>query len=234
MKQIIGLSAVIILAIGISSCNNTKNVTKEDLKTQTEKLSYSIGLDLGKNFKQQAIEVNPDILIKGLNDGINASTPLLTDTEIKETMKALQEDMMKKHAEKGKAEGEKNKKAGEEFLAAKKKEKGVVALPSGLMYKVIKEGKGKTPKLTDQVTTNYRGTLIDGKEFDSSYKRNQPATFPVNGVIKGWTEALQLMKEGSKWELYIPSELAYGEQGSPPNIGPGSTLIFEIELLKVN
>jgi FKBP-type peptidyl-prolyl cis-trans isomerase FklB len=132
-----------------------------------------------------------------------------------------------------KAQGEKNKKEGEAFLAENKKKEGVKTLPSGLQYKVIKEGTGKSPKATDKVSTHYRGTLIDGTEFDSSYKRGQPATFPVNGVIPGWTEALQLMKVGSKWQLFIPSKLAYGERGAPPVIGPYSVLIFTVELLAI-
>lgn len=234
MENLFRISLILTIAIGITSCNPTKIIDKSSLKTQSDKLSYSIGLDLGKNFKQQAIEVDPEILIQGLKHGVSGSEPLMTEKEIKDTMMALQQEMMKKQGEKSKASIGKNTKEGLEFLASKSKEKGVVVLPSGLMYKVIKEGKGKSPKVTDKVTTHYKGTLINGTEFDSSYKRNEPATFPVNGVIKGWTEALQLMKEGSKWELYIPASLAYAEQGSPPKIEPNSTLIFEIELLKVN
>jgi FKBP-type peptidyl-prolyl cis-trans isomerase FklB len=223
------LSAFLVL----SACNSEKIIDKSSLKEQKEKVSYSIGLDLGKNLKKQSIEIDPDILRKGLKDGQAGGDTLMTDKEIQETMMALQKEVMSKHAAQTGAEGQKNSKEGEDFLAKKKAEKGVITLPSGLMYKVITEGKGKTPKLTDTVSTNYRGTLINGTEFDSSYKRNQPAEFPVNRVIPGWTEALQLMKEGSKWELYIPSKLAYGEQGSPPNIPPNSVLIFELELLKV-
>ena len=157
----------------------------------------------------------------------------MTEQEMKETLAGLQKELMEKQAERAKLLAEKNKKEGEAFLAANKTKEGVKTLPDGLQYKVIKEGTGKTPKADDTVVTNYRGTLIDGTEFDSSYKRGQPATFPVKGVIPGWTEALQLMKEGSKWELFIPSNLAYGERGAGNAIGPNATLVFEIELISV-
>ena len=205
---------------------------KDPIKTQKDKVSYSIGLDFGKNMKSQSVELNLDILLRGIRDGLAEAKPALTDPEMQECMTTFQKEMMAKMQEKQKVVGEKNKKEGEAFLAQNKKKQGVITLPSGLQYKVIKDGIGKTPKLTDTVTTNYRGTLLDGKEFDSSYKRGQPATFPLNGVIPGWTEALQKMKVGSKWELYIPSNLAYGENG-PGTIGPNATLIFEVELLEV-
>jgi FKBP-type peptidyl-prolyl cis-trans isomerase FklB len=202
-------------------------------KTQKDKVSYSIGLDIGKNLKEQSVEVNPDYLAKGLKDSLSGEKSLLTDEEIREAMTAFQAEMQAKQEARMKDQGEKNKIEGEAFLAENKKKQGVVTLPSGLQYKVVKQGAGKSPKPTDTVTTHYRGTLIDGTEFDSSYKRNEPVSFPVNGVIKGWTEALQLMKAGSKWELYIPSNLAYGEQGAGNVIGPNATLIFEVELISV-
>jgi len=158
---------------------------------------------------------------------------LMTEEEIRESLSALQKELMEKQAEKTKLMGEKNKKEGEAFLAENKKKEGVVTLPSGLQYKVIKEGTGKQPSADATVETNYRGTLIDGTEFDSSYKRGQAATFPVNGVIAGWTEALQLMKEGAKWQLFVPANLAYGERGAGNVIGPNATLIFEVELISV-
>jgi len=207
---------------------------KLELKTQKDKASYAIGLDMGGSLKKNDIEVNTDALVKGIKDGLSGEKPLLTDQELKETIAAIQKDLMAKQQEKQKAVAEKNKKDGEAFLEANKKKPGVKVLPSGLQYKVLTEGKGKTPKATDTVTVNYKGTLVDGTEFDSSYKRGQPATFQVKGVIPGWTEALQLMKEGSKWELYIPSNLAYGERGAGGLIGPNSTLIFEVELISVN
>ncbi len=206
---------------------------KTALKSEKEKVSYVIGVNIGRNLKAQSVDVDPDMILKGLKDATSGGKLLMTDDEMKETMTAFQKEMMQKHEAELKKAGDKNKADGEAFLAANKKKTGVVTLPSGLQYKVITEGKGKSPKATDVVTVNYKGTLIDGTEFDSSYKRGQPASFPVNGVIPGWTEALQLMKEGSKWELFIPSNLAYGERGAGKVIGPNSTLIFEVELISV-
>jgi FKBP-type peptidyl-prolyl cis-trans isomerase FklB len=157
----------------------------------------------------------------------------MTEQEIKETVTALQKDLQVKQQEQVKVLAEKNKKEGEAFLAGNKKKQGVITMPSGLQYKIMTDGKGKSPKATDMVTVNYKGTLIDGTEFDSSYKRGQPATFNVNGVIPGWTEALQLMKEGSKWQLFVPSNLAYGERGAGGPIGPNAVLIFEVELISI-
>ncbi|MBS1115053.1 MAG: FKBP-type peptidyl-prolyl cis-trans isomerase [Nitrospirae bacterium] len=206
---------------------------KKAFQTPREKQSYSIGADIGNKLKSQSIDVDPDALAQGLKDAISGNKLLMTEQEIKESLSSLQKEMMEKQAERTKQLSEKNKKEGDAFLAENKKKEGVKTLPSGLQYKVITEGTGKTPKAEDTVITNYRGTLIDGTEFDSSYKRGQPATFPVKGVIPGWTEALQLMKEGSKWELFIPASLAYGERGAGNLIGPYTTLIFEIELISV-
>ena len=206
---------------------------KKPLQTTKEKQSYSVGADIGGKLKAQSIDIDADVLAQGLKDAFSGGKLLLTEQEMKETLTGLQKELMEKQAERTKQMTEKNKKEGEAFLAANKTKEGVKTLPSGLQYKVIKEGTGKTPKAEDTVVTNYRGTLIDGTEFDSSYKRGQPATFPVKGVIPGWTEALQLMKEGSKWELFIPSNLAYGERGAGNVIGPNATLIFEIELISV-
>jgi FKBP-type peptidyl-prolyl cis-trans isomerase FklB len=206
---------------------------KKALQTAKEKQSYSIGADIGSKLKSQSIDIDTDLFSQGLKDAFSGGKLLLTEQEMKDTLMALQKELMDKQAERNKQAGEKNKKDGEAFLSENKKKEGVKTLPSGLQYKVIKEGTGKTPKAEDTVVTNYRGTLIDGTEFDSSYKRGQPATFPVKGVIPGWTEALQLMKEGSKWELFIPSNLAYGERGAGSTIGPNATLIFEIELISV-
>src|SRR5450432_1369845 len=169
---------------------------------------------------------------KGLSDAFSGTKPLMYDDEMRQAMQTFQTDMQTKMMAKKKESGDKNKVTGEAFLAANKKKDGVITLPSGLQYKVITAGKGDKPKATDTVETNYRGTLIDGTEFDSSYKRNQSATFPVGGVIPGWTEALQLMPVGSKWQLFVPATLAYGEN-APPEIGPDSTLIFEVELLSI-
>ncbi len=203
------------------------------LKNQKDKVSYIIGMEIGKNFKKQSVDIDPDILTRGIKDAISGRKSLLPEQEIQETMAAFQKEMTAKQEELTKKLGEKNKKEGEAFLAENKKKGDVKTLPSGLQYKVIKAGTGKKPRLTDTVTTHYRGTLIDGTEFDSSYRRGQPASFPVGGVIPGWTEALQLMEEGAKWQLFIPPNLAYGERGMGGVIGPNATLIFEIELISI-
>jgi FKBP-type peptidyl-prolyl cis-trans isomerase len=207
---------------------------KLELKTQKDKASYAIGLDMGNSLKKSEIDVNPDILFRGIKDAMSGGKLLLTEQEIKDVITALQKDLQARQQEKMKVLAEKNKKEGESFLAENKKKDGIITLASGLQYKIIKSGGGKTPKATDSVTVNYRGTLIDGTEFDSSIKRGQPATFQVSGVIPGWTEALQLMKEGSKWQLFIPSNLAYGERGAGGAIGPNAVLIFEVELISIN
>jgi len=203
-----------------------------ELPTQKERFSYALGMNIGSNLRRQSVPVDPDILLRGLKDTLAGSQTLLTEEEERTVIMEVQADIRKQMQEKLKAEGETNKKDGEAFLAANKAKEGVVTLPSGLQYKILQAGTGPKPTATDSVTVNYRGTLINGTEFDSSYKRGQPATFPVNGVIKGWTEALQLMPVGSKWQLFIPSDLAYGERG-PAEIGPNSTLTFEVELLKI-
>ena len=222
---------VIILCLVLAAGPVLAGETLE-LKTKKDKVSYAIGLDMGNNLKKSDLEIDPDILARAIKDVMSGGKTVMTDQEAKETLMALQKEIQAKQQERNKAIGEKNKKDGDEYLAKNKKKAGVKTLPSGLQYKVITEGKGKSPKATDTVTVNYAGTLIDGTEFDSSYKRGQPVSFPVGGVIKGWTEALQLMKEGSKWQLVIPSDLAYGEQGRP-GIPPNSVLIFEVELISI-
>jgi FKBP-type peptidyl-prolyl cis-trans isomerase FklB len=210
-----------------------KRQTPLTLKTPKDKASYAIGLNIGRGMRKDAVDIDPNILSRGLKDGLAGGKPLLTDEEAKTALMVLQSDVRKKQADKMLMVGETNKKEGEEFLAANKPKEGVVTLPSGLQYKILKEGAGPKPSATDSVVCNYRGTLLNDTEFDSSYKRGQPATFPVGGVIKGWTEALQLMPVGSKWQLFVPSELAYGQRGPSPEIGPNSTLIFEVELLSI-
>jgi FKBP-type peptidyl-prolyl cis-trans isomerase FklB len=199
------------------------------LKNQKEKISYVIGVDIGNNLRKQSVDVDPNILARGIQDALSAAKPLLTEQEIQNTLTAFQKERAAKQQEAAK----KNKNEGEAFMAANKKKEGVKALASGLQYKVIKAGTGRKPNLDDSVTTHYRGTLIDGTEFDSSYRRGQPVTFPVSRVIAGWTEALQLMEEGAKWQLFIPPDLAYGERGTGSVIGPNATLIFEIELISI-
>ncbi len=204
-----------------------------ELKSDKEKISYSIGMDIGGNLKRGSVEVDPDLLAKGLKDSYGGGKTLLTEDQARQAIADFQKTMMAKKAETMRKLAEKNKAEGEKFLAENAKKAGVKTLPSGLQYKVIVPGKGKSPKASDTVTVHYKGTLIDGTEFDSSYKHGQPATFPVSGVISGWTEALQLMKEGAKWQLFIPSKLAYGEKGAGRDIGPNATLIFEVELISV-
>ena len=203
------------------------------LTTQKDKISYALGMNVGTNLQRQSLDVDPAILLQGLKDGLAGSKPLLTEEEARTLLTQLQEDMRKKQAEKAQQMGAANKTEGEAFLAANKNKEGVVTLPSGLQYKILKTGTGPKPTASDSVVCNYRGTLINGTEFDSSYKRGQPATFPVNGVIKGWTEALQLMPVGSKWQLFVPASLAYGDRGAGADIGPNATLIFEVELLSI-
>ncbi len=203
------------------------------LQTQKDKLSYALGMNLGSNLHKEKVEVDPAIVLRGLKDALAAGKMLLTEDEARATLTQLQTEVRSKQQGKMKVAGEMNKKEGVEFLAANKSKEGVVILPSGLQYKILTEGAGPKPTASDTVVCNYRGTLISGAEFDSSYKRGQPASFPVNGVIKGWTEALQLMPAGSKWQLFVPAELGYGDRGAGADIGPGATLIFEVELLSI-
>ena len=203
------------------------------LKDQRDKASYSIGVKIGADMKANALDLNSEALVTGLQDGISGAKPQLSDKERADSLMAFEQDLQKKEIERLKQLAEKNKKEGAEFLAANKAKEGVKTLPSGLQYKVLAEGKGTQPKPTDQVTVNYRGTFLDGTEFDNSYKRGEPITFPVNGVIKAWSEALPLMKTGAKWQLFVPAELAYGEKGAGRAIGPNSTLIFEVELVGI-
>jgi FKBP-type peptidyl-prolyl cis-trans isomerase FklB len=203
------------------------------LKTQKEKFSYALGMNIGANLHRQDVPVDPTILSRGVKDALAGGKTALTEDEAKTVLTEVQSDMRKKQQEKMQAAGVENKKEGDAFLAANKTKAGVTTLPSGLQYKILQQGTGPKPAASDTVVCNYRGTLIKGTEFDSSYKRGQPATFAVNGVIKGWTEALQLMPVGSKWQLFLPADLAYGDRGAGADIGPGATLIFEVELLSI-
>jgi len=190
-------------------------------------------MNLGSNLQKQSVPVNPDMLVQGMKDAMSGGKMLLTEDEARAAVMEMQKQVQAQMQEKAKAMGETNKKEGDAFLAANKSKEGVTTLPSGLQYKVITNGTGPKPKAEDTVVCNYKGTLIDGKEFDSSYKRGEPATFAVNGVIKGWTEALQLMPVGSKWQLFVPPDLAYGDRGAGADIGPEATLIFEVELMSI-
>ena len=204
------------------------------LTTTKQKASYAIGMNLGGGLHRQNIDVDTDALVQGLKDTLSGNKALLTEEEARSALMQLQSEMQAKMQAKQAAEGEANKKEGDAFLAANKTKEGVVTLPSGLQYKILTPGTGPKPTPADSVVCNYKGTLINGTEFDSSYKRGEPATFPVTGVIKGWTEALQLMPVGSKWQLFVPSDLAYGPRGTPGGpIGPNATLIFEVELISI-
>ena len=222
---------------GASKTATAKSAASLTLNTPKDKQSYAIGINVGKglsqNLKQTGVDIDPAILTRAIKDVLSGSTQSMTDQEAQATLTALQADMRKTQDEKAKQLSESNKKEGDEFLAANKTKEGVTTLPDGLQYKILQEGTGPKPAATDSVTVNYRGTLLNGAEFDSSYKRGQPATFNVGGIIKGWTEALQLMPVGSKWQIFIPSDLAYGARGAGRDIGPNATLVFEVELLSI-
>jgi len=203
------------------------------LKTDKDKVSYAIGMNVGRGMRAQSIDVDPDLILRAIKDELAGSPTLLTDAEARMVIMGLQKSLHDKQMAAHQAQLDTNKKAGDAFLAENKTKPDVVTLPSGLQYKIITQGTGPKPTLSDFVVCNYRGTLVDGKEFDNSAKRGQPATFQVGHVIKGWTEALQIMPVGSKWELFVPADLGYGDAGHGADIGPGETLIFEIELLSI-
>jgi len=198
-----------------------------------EQRSYALGVSVGKGFKAQDIQLQPNAFLQGVMDAATGGKLAFTENEIREILTTFERELMAQQAERNKVEGKANEEKGTAFLAANAKKEGVKSTKSGLQYKIIKPGNGKMPKATDVVKTHYEGRLIDGTVFDSSYERGEPTSFPVNRVIPGWTEALQLMPVGSKWQLYIPAKLAYGPEGAPPDIPPNATLIFDIELLGI-
>ena len=214
-----------------------KSAAAPALTTRKQKFSYALGMNigsgLGANLKKQSVEVDSTLVSQGLKDAMSGGKTRLTQEEAQAVLKEVQTDVQKQQQAKMKETADKNKTEGEAFLAANKSKDGVVTLPSGLQYKILTAGTGPKPTASDSVKCNYRGTLINGTEFDSSYKRGQPATFAVGQVIKAWTEALELMPVGSKWQLFVPSSLAYGERGAGAEIGPNATLIFEVELLSI-
>ena len=230
MSKTMNVIGVTLLLVAIAAgCTAEEAVVKLDDTKQ--KVSYAIGLDIGRNFAKQEIDIDADAFLAGVRDGAGGQKQRLTDEQMKTEIMALRESLMAKQEAKAKATAEKNKTEGEAFLAKNAKEAGITVTKSGLQYKVVTEGTGPMPKADAFVKVHYRGTLLDGTEFDSSYSRNEPLVLPVGGVIPGWTEALTMMKEGSKWQLFIPAALAYGEEGAPPAIGPNAVLKFEIELL---
>lgn len=245
MHRLFGSFIVVLVAFFLCSCSHeniagkdsvkTEKSGKQVLETQKDKVSFCIGYDIGKTFVQQSIDIDSDIFLKGIKSALTGENMLMTTEEMQNTMMIFQADMKSKYMEQLKKIAEKNLKEGEEFLSKNKTREGIKVLADGLQYKVITEGSGECPKDTDTITINYKGTLIDGTEFDSSYKRGQPAKFSLigAGVIKGWSEALPMMKVGSKWELYVPANLAYGERGAGQSIGPNSALVFEMELLSI-
>ncbi len=221
--------AVISLLFGYS----LSSLAEDSQKSQKDKVSYSIGVNLGTQLGRTRDDIDLDKLIEGVKDAFADKKLKLSSEEMQQALTSFRENQQKKKQEKRQALANKNKAEGDAFLTENKKKKGVTTLPSGLQYKVVSSGKGASPKASDTVVTHYHGTLIDGTVFDSSVERGQPATFPVSGVIKGWTEALQKMKVGDKWKVFVPSQLAYGPNGAGDRIGPNTTLIFDIELLEI-
>lgn len=212
---------------------STQSFGQVSVKTDKEKLSYSLGHQFGQNAKRNSLDLDPDVFAAAIKDVLGDAKPAMTDDEMRTVVQDFQQKLQQKLVAQAQEQAVKNKAAGDAFRAKNKKNKGVTTLASGLQYKVVKAGTGKKPTLADSVTAHYSGKLINGQVFDSSYKRGQPASFPLSGVIKGWQEALPLMQEGAKWEVVIPPELGYGPAGAGQNIGPNETLIFEIELVSV-
>lgn len=238
LSRIIVVMTLSLLLFGCDSgekvATGTVGKTKVDIENnKRDRASYALGLQISEAYSRQDFDFNPDAMAIGLRDGLPGGTPKMSESQVMETMMEVQTEMMSKMEGKQKRDGANNLEEGSKFLEENKKRKGVTELPSGLQYEVMTMGKGAKPSASSTVTVHYKGTLVNGKVFDSSYDRGDPATFPLQGVIPGWTEALQLMPIGSKWKLFLPPHLAYGEQSAGPDIGPNSTLIFEVELLSI-
>ena len=238
MKSTVGrivavCTLLVLVAVSASAIDRAKYSRNSILKSDLDRASYSIGLSLGQDFKSRDIMINPDIIAMGIRDVLEGNETQLSQEEAIAALQQLQAMAAARQQEALAKMAETNKAAGEAFLAENGKRDGVVTTESGLQYEIITAGTGNSPQASDQVTVDYRGTFIDGTEFDSSYGRGEPASFSVEGIIPGWTEALQLMKEGAKWKLYVPSDLAYGVQGAPPVIEPNTTLVFEVELKEI-
>jgi len=226
----IGIAA---LCLSLMACQGKKHVNVQ-LKSQKDSVSYAVGLDIARNLKRQSIDIDLDVLIRGLREMYTGDTIALTDSQSQSVTATFRKQMRTRHWEDMKIRAEKNKKEGDAFFAENRKRDGVVTLPSGLQYKVITMGTGKKPKQGQSVTVNYRGTFLDGTEFDNTYARNKPETYAINSVLKGWQEPLKMMPVGSEWILYIPAELAYGERGAGQAIPPNATLIYELKLLEIH
>ncbi len=229
------LFSVMFLLMFVVGCSaeEVKVAPETKLDTPKSRISYTIGVNIGQDFNTQKMDIDTDVMLMGLKDSLTGKELRLTDEEMGSEIQAFQEKMQAKMVAEMEAAAAKNQADGEAFLAENAKKEGVVVTESGLQYKVLEPGEGDSPAAADVATVHYRGTLIDGAQFDSSYDRGQPATFPVGGVIAGWTEALQMMKPGAKWQLVIPASLAYGERGAGQDIGPNATLIFDVELISV-
>jgi FKBP-type peptidyl-prolyl cis-trans isomerase FklB len=226
---------LITTAVGLALVNGLCAAgQKVELKEENDRVNYSVGYQIGGDFRRQGVEMNAEALVQGIRDALSGAQPMMSPEEMNTTLKELKKRIVTAERERRAEAARKNRADAESFMTENGKRQGVQTLPSGLQYRVIAEGTGETPKASDTVTVHYRGTLIDGTEFDSSYRRNKPATFGVSRVIPGWTEALQLMRAGDKWELYIPPKLAYGERGAGAKIPPNSALIFEVELISIN
>jgi FKBP-type peptidyl-prolyl cis-trans isomerase len=232
-RVVIVLIGLVILLPFLSLATDEEKETDVELKSFSQKLSYTLGQQIGNNIKESPTEIDVDIFVRGIKDSLKGSKSLLSEEETNEIRQEFSRQIQENRNQKVAVLSEKNLKDGQAFLAENKKKEGIVTTDSGLQYKVLKQGDGPKPLATDKVTVHYRGTLLDGTEFDSSYKRGQPASFQVGGVIRGWTEALQLMNVGSKYQLFIPSDLAYGQRGAGQRIGPNSMLIFDVELLSI-
>jgi len=230
--RLFALMSLLVFSFGCAA-EETKVAPELKLDTPKSRISYTIGVNIGQDFKSQKLEIDADVLMEGIKDSLAGKELRLTEEQMASEIQVFQQDMQAKMMAEMEALAAKNKTEGEAFLAENAKKEGVVVTASGLQYKVLEAGEGDSPVPSDVVTVNYRGTLVDGTQFDSSYDRGQPATFPVGGVIAGWTEALQLMKPGAKWQLVIPADLAYGERGAGQSIGPNSTLLFDVELISV-
>ncbi len=232
MKQLI----LIMIVLGLMACSDTSNNESSatvNLESRKDSVSYSIGYDVGRSFNMQAVDIDADVFGQGFKDAFLKNESPLTETQMREISMSYQQEHREKQAELNQVKATENKKAGEEYLAENAKKEGVKTTDSGLQFKVILKGTGPVPNKTDKVKVHYTGKLLDDTVFDSSVDRGEPTVFGVNQVIRGWSEALQMMPVGSKWILYIPSNLAYGERGPNPTIGPNSTLIFEVDLLSI-